>query len=85
MSPASISDVDALAISMVLILALSFGVVALLILSITRHGKRRDHEVEDLLEEVRRDQEAAKLPAPSAGSAAETREAWEKEGDWWKK
>lgn len=85
MSPASISDVDALAISMVLILALSFGVVALLILSITRHGKRRDHEVEDLLEEVRRDQEAPKLPAPSARSAAEAREAWEKEGDWWKK
>jgi hypothetical protein len=85
MTLANISDVDALAISMVLILALSFGVVAMLILSITRHGKRRDREVEHLLDEVRREEEAEKLPAPSAGTAAETREAWEKDGDWWKK
>lgn len=86
MSLATISDVDGLAMAMVLVLVLSFGVVALLIVSITRHGKRREREVEELLDEVRREDEAAKLPAPSAGSAApETREAWEKDGDWWKK
>jgi hypothetical protein len=39
--------------------------------------------VEDLLEEVRRSQEPEKVPAPSA--TPETREPWEKDGDWWKK
>jgi hypothetical protein len=78
-----VSDVDGLAMTMLVVLILSFGVVALLLWSIFRHGKRRDREVEDLLEEVRRSQEPEKIPAPSA--TPETREAWEKDGDWWKK
>ncbi len=78
-----VSDVDGLAMTMLVVLILSFGVVALLLWSIFRHGKRRDHEVEDLLEEVRRSQEPEKVPAPSA--TPEAREPWEKDGDWWKK
>lgn len=86
MNLAKISDVDALAMAMVLVLVLSFSVVALLIVFITRQGKRRDREVEELLDEVRREEAAEKLPAPSAGTAApESREPWEKDGDWWKK
>jgi hypothetical protein len=77
----TVSEVDGFAMALVLILILSFGIVALLLGSITRHGKRRDREVEDLLEEVR-DQEAEKLPSPAA--TPETREPWEKDGDWWK-
>lgn len=78
-----ISDVDGFAMTMVLILSLSFGVVALLLLSITRHGKKRDREVEKLLDEVRRDEEAEKIPTPSA--TPDRREPWERDGDWWKK
>lgn len=82
---AKISDVDALAMAMVLVLVLSFSVVALLIVFITRQGRRRDREVEELLDEVRREEVAEKLPAPSAGAtSAESREPWEKDGDWWK-
>jgi hypothetical protein len=78
-----LSDVDGFAMSMVVILVLSFGVVALLLLSILRSGKRRHDPVDDLIDEVRRSQEPEKIPAPSA--APETREPWEKDGDWWKK
>ena len=78
-----VSDVDGLAMTMLAVLILSFGVVALLLWSIFRHGKRRDHEVEDLLEEVGRSQEPEKVPAPS--TTPEAREPWEKDGDWWKK
>ncbi len=78
-----VSDVDGFAMTMVLVLVFSLGVVGLLLWSILRHGKRRDREVEDLLEEVRRSQEPEKMPAPSA--TPEAREPWEKEGDWWKK
>ncbi len=86
MNLAKISDVDGLAMAMVVVLVLSFGVVAMLVVSITRQGKRRDREVEELLDEVRREQEAEKLPAPSSGATAtESREPWEKDGDWWKK
>ncbi len=79
----TVSDVDGFAITMVLVLVFSFGVVALLLWSILRHGRRRDREVEELLEEVRRSQEPEKMPTPSA--TPETREPWEKDGDWWKK
>ena len=65
-----VSDVDGLAMTMLAVLILSFGVVALLLWSIFRHGKRRDHEPE-------------KVPAPS--TTPEAREPWEKDGDWWKK
>jgi hypothetical protein len=83
MNLAVVSAVDGFAMAMVVILTLGLGVVALLLWSITRHGKRRDREVEDLIEEVRRDQDARKLPTPTA--PPEAREPWEKDGDWWKK
>lgn len=78
-----VSDADGFAMSMVLILVLSFGVVSLLLVSIFRSGKRRHDPVEDLIEEVRRSEEPEKIPAPSA--TPEPREPWEKDGDWWKK
>lgn len=78
-----VSDVDGFAMSMVLILVLSFGVVALLLVSIFRSGKRRPDPVEDLIEEVRRSEKPEKIPSPSA--TPDAREPWEKDGDWWKK
>lgn len=78
-----VSDVDGFAMTMVLILVLSFSVVALLLVSIFRSGKRSSDPVDDLIEEVRRSQKPRKVPSPAA--TPETREPWEKDGDWWKK
>jgi hypothetical protein len=78
-----VSDVDGFAMTMVVILLLSLGVVSLLLASIFRNGKRRDHQVDELLEEVRRSEDDRKIPLPSA--APEAREPWEKDSDWWKK
>ena len=74
---------DGFAMAMVVILTLSLGVVALLVHGIYRSGKRRESEVDKLLDEVRRDENAEKHPAPSA--PAEQGEPWEKDEDWWKK
>jgi len=81
-----LSPADGLAMSMVVILVLSLGVVALLINIIKRSGRRAETEVEKLLDELRKDEEeeAKRHPAPPAGPA-ENREPWEKEEDWWKK
>ncbi len=78
-----VNAADGFAMAMVVILTLSLGVVALLVHGIYRSGKRRESEVEKLLDEVRRDEEAEKLPASAATS--EQREPWEKDEDWWKK
>ena len=78
---------DGFAMAMVVILILSLGIVALLAAGIYRSGKRRENEVEKLLEELRREEEEEeeqhKHPAPPTG--AEEREPWEKDVDWWKK
>jgi hypothetical protein len=78
---------DGFAMAMVVILILSLGIVALLAARIYRSGKRRENEVEKLLEELRREEQEAeeqkKHPTPPSG--AEQREPWEKEADWWKK
>ncbi|WP_035607179.1 hypothetical protein [Haloferula sp. BvORR071] len=79
-----VSPADGMAMSMVVILVLSLGVVALLLTIIRRSGRRAETEVEKLLEELRRDEEAERHPAPPSGSA-ESREPWEREEDWWKK
>ena len=84
MSLVAINPADGLAMSMVVILVLSFSVVALLVFNIKRSGKRAETEVEKLLEELRREEEEANRPAQPAGSG-ETREPWEREEDWWKK
>jgi flagellar biosynthesis/type III secretory pathway M-ring protein FliF/YscJ len=83
MEIARVNEVDGFAMALVLILVLSFGVVALLLVSIFRNTKRRESEVEKLLDEVTRKDQTPKHPAPSA--PPDTREPWEKDGDWWKK
>ncbi|MCW1925114.1 hypothetical protein OKA05_21310 [Luteolibacter arcticus] len=77
---------DGFAMAMVVILIFSLGIVGLLAAGIYRSGKRRENEVEKLLEELRREEEEEqqKHPAPPAG-ANETRDPWEKDPDWWQK
>jgi hypothetical protein len=88
MSEALITQSDGFALAMLGILVMSFGIVALLIVGIYRNGRRRESEVEQLIEELRRNEEAEKAarhrPAPPTGEET-PREAWEKEADWWRK
>jgi hypothetical protein len=84
MSLGAVNPADGLAMALVVILVLSFSVVALLVVFIKRNGKRAETEVEKLLEELRREEDEEKHPAPPSGTG-ETREPWEREDDWWKK
>lgn len=80
---AAITEADALALAMLVVLALSFGCVLLILVAIYRRGKQADCEVEKLLDEVaEEDREPEK-----AGPAKEgpRREPWERGEDWWKK
>jgi hypothetical protein len=76
---------DGFAMAMVVILIFSLGIVALLVAGIYRSGKRREDEVEKLLEELRREEEEEQRKHPASPTGAEEREPWEKEADWWKK
>jgi hypothetical protein len=76
---------DGFAMAMVVILIFSLGIVALLAFGIYRSGKRREDEVEKLLEELRREEEEEQRKHPASPTGAEESEPWEKEADWWKK
>lgn len=80
----AVNAVDGFAMTMVLILVLSLGVVALLVTGIYRSGKRRENEVEKLLDELRREEEEGE-GHPASPSGGEERAPWEREEDWWKK
>ena len=74
--------VDALAISMLAVVLLSFGVVALLFFQMARGAARHDPEIEELMREALAGD--AKDAAPETAAPAK-REAWERESDWWRK
>ncbi len=78
-----LSAADGFVIAMLVMMALSLGVVALLFLIMRRNAAHRDRQVEELLREVAEEEEREKH-AP-AHSEAPDREPWEKDGDWWKK
>ncbi len=80
----AVTEADGFALAMIAILMLSLGTVLGLLISILRHGSKRDREVEDLIDEVSRD-ETSSDPAPAGKTDPATREPWEKDGDWWKK
>ncbi len=70
---------DGFAIGMIVVIGMSFGVILSLFTSMRRHAKRRDPHVDELLQEIRHQEQQLKHQKP------ETTEAWEKESDWWKK
>ena len=76
---------DGFAMAMVVILIFSLGIVSSLAIGIYRSGKRRENEVEKLLEELRREEEEEQKKHPTPPAGTEEREPWEKEADWWKK
>lgn len=80
---AIIDQADGFALGMIASLVLSFGVLIGLGVAMFWRVKRRDPEVDSLLEEVReelrREQEQARLGPPE-----EPRQPWEKKEDWWR-
>lgn len=79
----AITEPDALAIAMLATIMLSFGIIGMLFACMRRTASRRDADVDNLLDEMERDEKSAKQV--KAGSGVEKKkEAWEKDGDWWK-
>lgn len=70
---------DGFAMAMVVILVMSLSMVALLIATIFRSSKQMPSAVDELLEELDRDEKASRISVSQA-----TGEAWERPTDWWK-
>ncbi|MGJ8633239.1 MAG: hypothetical protein ACSHX7_04905 [Luteolibacter sp.] len=74
-------EADAFALMMLAMILLSMGVIVMLLVCMARNAGRRDKGVDELLDELERDQGPVRKPDPKKG---EKREDWEKDGDWWK-
>lgn len=76
------TEVDGLAIAMLSVMLLAFGVVFSLLFCMFLAAKRRNPEVDELLEELEQEEKNAKLV--KAVPVEKKREEWEKDGEWWK-
>ena|GEM_PF-6629361 len=74
---------DGLVVTMLGVMFLSFGVVAMLLLSIRRNLARPETGVEELLAEVSA-MEASLTHSGVGNSLQPERQAWERDADWWK-
>lgn len=80
----SMTAADGFVITMLTVMAFSFGIVILLVVCGLRNAARRNSEVDALLEEVAA--EERRIPqTPVIAKEEKPLEAWEKESDWWKK
>ena len=79
----TLTAVDGMVIAMLAAMALSLSVIALLVLCMRRNAMRRDHQVEQLLEEVA-DEEKGIEPTPPSGKEMPPADSWERDADWWK-
>ena len=73
------SEGDAFTIAMLAVMVCGLGVVVMLLVTILRNASKRNADVEDLIDEVGKDEKKEKAPV------GKTQEPWEKDGDWWKK
>lgn len=79
----AITEADGLALTLMAVLVISFSFILVLLIAILRQRKRHDHEVEDLLDEIHRDDDYEEVNADA--SEAPERQPWERDSDWWKK
>jgi hypothetical protein len=86
MSTQHLSAADGFVLAMIAMMAISAGVVALLLVCGLRNAARRDRQVDDLLDEVthQEEKEEQNKHAPAKAEAPKP-EPWERDGDWWKK
>lgn len=79
-----ITAADGFAFAMLAVIAASFGMLAALFLAMRRLARRRDHHVDDLLQEL----EAAEKKAAETGKEPQdpppSPPPWERPADWWK-
>lgn len=81
MTMATLEASDGFAIAMITMILLAFGMLASLGFCMRANAARRDHQVDELLEEISDEEQRRKqVPAEEAPPA----EAWERDGDWWK-
>ena len=78
----AITEADGLALAMMGVMLLAFGVIFSLLFCIVRAAKRRDPEVDRLMDEVEQEEKEEKLV--KVAPAEKKREKWEKDGEWWK-
>jgi hypothetical protein len=84
MTLASVNESDAFALAMITVMVCGLLVIGSILFTILRSGARRNHDVEELMDDFEREQRKAKAPAKKA-PAGKTGEPWEKDADWWKK
>jgi hypothetical protein len=86
MTTVFLSASDGFVITMLAIIGLSMGVVALLFVCMRRNAARRDPLVDELLEEVAREEEEEESRAAAAREEPNPKpaEPWVREPDWWK-
>lgn len=85
MDSAPISAVDGFVLAMLGMMFLSGGVIVLLIICGLRNSARRNHEVDQLIEEMNQAPETEKIPPSKDNADAPKPEPWERSGDWWRK
>ena len=73
---------DGLVLTMLGVMLLSFGIVAMLLNGIRRSMGNRNLMVEELIEEVAT--EATKENSLTVKVTEVCRQPWERDGDWWK-
>lgn len=82
------SDADGFALAMTAMLALAFLTVSTLLFAIRRNSRRRNDDVERLIDGLTRKKRKEKRPGPPSGKrpapAPPEKEPWERDGDWWK-
>ena len=79
----SINESDGFALAMIGVMACGLLAVATILFTILRNGAKRNHDVEELMDDFERAQKKAKASAKA--SAGKKAEPWEKDADWWKK
>lgn len=80
---AALNESDGLAITMLVVLALSFSCVFGIIVMIYRRGKAANCEVQELIDEVTEEDRQPEKAGPAADESP--RQPWEREEDWWQK
>jgi len=73
---------DGLVLTMLGVMLLSFGIVAMLLNSIRRSMRCRDLVVEELIEEVALEARSGNSVAVNVTEVSS--QPWEKDGDWWR-
>ena len=81
---AEIGAADGFVITMLGVIALAMGTIALLFFCMKRAAAKRDPYVDALLEELEREEREAERLARTKHSSPPTH-PWERDADWWKK